>query len=267
MGKASSSKKVARAAGTGGGRTSRGRTPWTYYSVIALIVILGIVGTVTSRDRRLGQINTAGDTAPTVGTTWNEGYAVYACGKFLPPIKNAKDPQGITAGQGDGIIHIHPTVKASAGKNATLGKFASAVGMKLNSAELQLPGGHRYLDGDSCNGKTSHIYVKQFSYVKDTTGALQTVDPRNIKLEDQSMLTIAFVPASDKNKIPPPPQYVITNLTKLAASSSTTTTTAPKTTPTTKAPTGATTTTPTTRPTTTQPTTTTRPSSSTTSKP
>jgi hypothetical protein len=254
MGKASSSKKVARAAGTGGGRTSRGRTPWTYYSVIALIVILGIVGTVTSRDRRLGQINSAGATPPTVGTTWNEGYAVYACGKFLSPIKNAKDPQGITTGQGDGIIHIHPTVKAAAGKNATLGKFASAVGMKLNAAAVQLPGGHLYQDGDSCSGQSSHVYVTQFSYVKDTTGALQTIDPRNIPLQDQSMLTIAFVPASQKNKIPPPPQYVINNLTKLAASSSTTTTTAPKTSSTTKAPTGATTTT-------------TRPSTTTTSKP
>ena len=43
-----------------------------------------------------------------------------------PAITHARDPQGITTGNGDGIIHIHPTTKASAGKNATLGKFASA---------------------------------------------------------------------------------------------------------------------------------------------
>jgi hypothetical protein len=234
MGKASSSKKVARAAGTGGGRTHRGRTPWTYFSVIALVVILGIAGTVSSRDRRLNQINDQGTTAPTVGTVWNEGYAVYACGKFLPAIKNAKDPQGITTGAGDGIIHIHPTVKAAAGKNATLGKFASAVGMKLNAATLQVPGGKLYQDGDNCSGKASHVYVKEFAFAGDTTGTLQNVDPRNVLLQDQSLLTIAFVPASDKNTIPPPPAYVTTNLNKLAATSPTApTTTVPSSTATT----------------------------------
>ena len=60
MGKASSNKKVARAAGTGGGRTHRRQTPWTYFGVIALIVILGVAATISSRDRRLSQINTAG---------------------------------------------------------------------------------------------------------------------------------------------------------------------------------------------------------------
>src|ERR1700761_1349228 len=167
MGKASSSKKVARAAGTGGGRTSRGRTPWMYFSVIALIVVLGVLGTWSSRDTRLAKINGQGDTAPTVGTVWNEGYAVYACGKFLPAITHAKNPEGITTGNGDGIIHIHPTVKAAAGKNATLGKFASAVGMKLNAAQLQVPGGKHYLDGDSCQGKPGHVYVRQFAYIGD----------------------------------------------------------------------------------------------------
>jgi hypothetical protein len=234
MGKASSSKKVARAAGIGGGRTNRGRVAWGFYSAIAIIVILGVVGTVASRDRRLNQINNQGNTAPTVGTVWNAGYAVYECGKFAAPIVHADDPHGITTGTPPGqkadpatfgIIKIAPTVKSVAGKNATLGVFASAVGMKLNAAELQVPGGKLYQDGDKCSGKASHVYVKQFAFVGDTTGALQNVDPRDIHLQNQVLLTIAFVPASEKNSIPPPPSYVGTNLSKLAASSSSTTTT------------------------------------------
>ena len=237
MGKASSSKKVARAAGTGGGRTNRGRVPWGYYSVIALVIILGVVGTVTSRERRIAQINDAGKTtAPAVGTLWHEGYAVDECGKFVSPIVHAADPHGITTGTPSGqkadpstygVIKIDPTSDSVAGKNATLGVFASAVGMKLNAAELQTPGGKLYLDGDKCGGKTSHVYVKQFAFIGDTTGALQNVDPRNIRLQNQVLLTIAFVPASEKNSIPPPPSYVNTNLAKFAASSSTTTTTTP----------------------------------------
>jgi hypothetical protein len=246
MGKASSSKKVARAAGTGGGRTHRGRTPWTYFSVIALVAILGVIGTVASRDRRLTAINNQGATAPTVGTIWNEGYAVYACGKFLAPITHAKNPYGITTGNGDGIIHIDPTVKSAAGKNATLGKFASAVGMKLNAAELQVPGGKLYLDGNSCSGKASHVYVMQFNFAGATTGTLATIDPRNILLVDQSLLTIAFVPAADKNSIPPPPATVQANLTKLAPAAKTTPSTTTPATPTTVTPTTVTPTTSTT---------------------
>lgn len=235
MGRASSSKKVARAAGIGGGRVRRRQTSWGYYGIIALILILGVVGTVSSRQRRDGQINNAGNVAPTVGTVWQEGYAVYVCGKFLPAISTkAPDPQGITT-RTAGIINIDPTSKASAGKNATLGKFASAVGMKLNAAELQVPGGHLYLDGADCQGKPGHVYVKQFAGTTDTIGDLYNgaknqlpkLDPAQVPLVNDDLLTIAFVPASDAKSIPPPPTSVITALQSLeaAAQSSTSTTT------------------------------------------
>jgi hypothetical protein len=231
MGKASSNKKVARAAGIGGGRTYRGRTPWTYFGVIALIVVLGIAGTITSRDRRLSQINQKGGTPPTVGTTWHEGYGVYECGKFADAITKASNPQGITTNTA-GIILVQPKVKASAGKNATLGKFASAAGMKLNAAELQRPGGPLYTDGTTCQGQPGHVYVKEFPYAGATVGQLYNgkkgqlpkLDPRDVPLKDQLLITIAFVPASEASKIPPPPDYVNTNLNNAA-------TTAPSTTP------------------------------------
>jgi hypothetical protein len=239
MGKASSNKKVARAAGIGGGRTYRGRTPWTYYGVIALILLLGVVGTVASRDRRLSQINNKGGTPPTVGTTWHEGYAVYECGKFVPAITKADNPQGITTLAGSpGVILIQPKVKAAAGKNATLGKFASAAGMKLNAAELQVPGGTLYQDGSTCEGKPGHVYVKQFAYAGATVGKLYNgakdqlpkLDPRDVPLQDQVLVTIAFVPASDASKIPPPPESVNNALNAAVTSSSSTTTTPPATT-------------------------------------
>ena len=52
-----------------------------------------------------------------------------ACGKLLAPIKTNKDPYGITT-KDDGIIYINPTEKSAAGQNATLAKFASAIGME-----------------------------------------------------------------------------------------------------------------------------------------
>ncbi len=253
---------MARAAGIGGGRIHRRQTPWGYYGIIALIVILGVVTTYASRQRRISQINGAGTVAPTVGTVWQEGYAVYECGKFVNALnwKNAPNPQGITTST-EGIINIDPKVKAAAGHNATLGKFAGAVGMTLNAAELQLPGGHRYLDGNACEGSPGHVFVKEFADTADTVGSLYNgakgqlpkLDPALVPLKNGAMVVIAFVPAQDAVKIPPPPSYVITNLTKLvsqqaAASSSTTpsaattpSTAAPATTPSTAAATTATT--------------------------
>lgn len=271
MGKASSSKKVARAAGIGGGRVHRRQTPWGYYGIIILVVILGIVGTVASRQRRDNQINNAGNTAPAVGTTWHEGYAVYECGKFVPAISTkAPDPEGITT-RTDGIITIAPTVKASAGKNATLGKFSDAVGMKLNAAELQVPGGHLYQDGNTCNGKPGHVYVKQFAGPTDTVGQLfnggrgqlPKLNPTQVPLKDNYLLTIAFVPSSDATSIPAPPASVVNSVKSLQAqesSSSTTTPAAGATSPTTAAPATST-------PTTAPATATTKPATATTTKP
>ena len=90
-----------------------------------VIVVLGVVGTIASRQHRDSQISSAGNSAPTVGTTWHEGYAIYECGKFIPPISTkSPDPQGITTNTA-GIITIAPKVKDAAGKNATLGKFTA----------------------------------------------------------------------------------------------------------------------------------------------
>jgi hypothetical protein len=245
MGKASTNKKVARAAGTGGGRTSRGRTPWAYYLVLAVIVILGTAMVYTSRQHRLGNINSAGATTPprVNQDNWHVGYAIYECtsataGRFLPPITNQHSNHGIST-KGDGVIYISPTSKSVAGQNATLDKFASAVGMTLNAGELKSPGGHDYRDGDSCGGKPGRVQVQVFSSTTDTNGTLSTQDPALVRFRDGSLFTIAFVPKG--TRIPPPPEAVITNLAKVAgATPATTPSTAPTaTTPATTTPTTA----------------------------
>jgi hypothetical protein len=229
MGKASSSKKVARAAGTGGGRTSRGRTPWMYYGAILAVILLGSAAVITSRNHRLSKISASGRTdAPRVGQDhWHVAYGVDICGKFQPAITDQVDPTGIHT-HGDGVLHVHPYVDASAGKNATLGKFADAVHVTLNAGELKLPGGKDYRDGDKCNGKPGRVEVQVFSSPSDTKGTLSQVDPRNVRLYNNNLLTIAFLPKGDP--IPPPPAQALFNLQHLndvATSATTTTTTTP----------------------------------------
>lgn len=225
MGKASSNKKVARAAGIGGGRTNRARTPWTYYGAVILVLILGVAGTWVSRNQRLNAVTAAGTGQPTVGVNppWYMAYGVYECGSFAPAIATSSHSTTGIWTPTKGIIKIQPTKKEYAGKNATLGVFATTVGLKLNAAEVQLPGGRLYQDGDSCEGKPGQLFVKTFPDVTDTVGTISTKDPRSIPVASGTMVTIAFVPAADKNKIPPPPKYAIDALkTQLAASSTTT---------------------------------------------
>ncbi len=247
MAKASSSKKVARAAGLGGSRAYGSRPPWGFYFAVVLLVILGVVGVYNSREYRQNQINNQGNGQPAVNmaTSWFEGFAVDICGKLQPPVKTNKDPFGITT-KGDGIIYINPTVKSAAGHNATLGKFASAIGMTLNAAEIQLPGGKLYQVGDNCQGKPGHVYVMTWSSpqapradgvlqdkqaINTATGQEDTCSPdcnSGVLLAKNQLVTIAFVPAPLKGKTPSilqPPQSVVSKLTSLVANGGTTTTT------------------------------------------
>ena len=235
MGKASSSKKVARAAGTGGGRTNRSSTPWTFVGLLALIVVVGVALTFTSRNRAQNEKNALttsnASVAPTIGgTPWNEGFAVDICGRFQPPIKVASDVEGLTT-DGNGVIHIAPKIKSAAGRNATLGELAKSLGITVSASQIKLRGSKTYVNGEDCSGRPAKVYIKQYPYV-GATGTLLTDDPGTVPLVDQSLLTVAFVPSADKSKIPAPPSYVTANLKEVSTASTTTlptTTTLPST--------------------------------------
>jgi len=255
MGKASSNKKVARAASTSGGRTARGRTPWVYYLTIIAIVVLGTAMVYFSRANRLSASNNIGATPPVVGQDhWHEAYAIYVCtaadkGEFLPVFPYQADPEGIHT-HGDGVINIHPYEKSAAGKNAVLGVFTKVTGVTLNAGELKVPsfagyGGHDYKDSDNCGGKPGRVQVTVFRTATATTGTLWNKDPRDVPLADQTMVVIAFMPKGAKITPPPQPNIdaMLHPLDVPSTSSDTTTTTVPGAT-TTTVPGGTTTTVP-----------------------
>jgi hypothetical protein len=213
------------------------------------LVVLGVVGVYNSREYRDHKINVQGDMAPKTGMTtpWFEGFAVDACGKLLPPIKTTKDPYGLTIK--DGVIYIQPTVKAAAGHNATLAKLASSIGMTLNAAQIQVPGGHLYQAGDNCEGKPGQVYVMTWasSAVPPQDGVLQkqtkSINPKlgeedtcspdcesGVLLENEQLVTVALLPPPKKGHVPAvlqPPQSVRAELTKLIQTGGTTTTSTP----------------------------------------
>jgi hypothetical protein len=198
MGRASSSKKVARAASTGGGRTARGSRPLAWYAAIAVVVVLGVSGIVFSRQERRQELALGTDASAPVANRdhWHAAYGVYLCDDFAPPLTDVRDPKGIHS-HSDGIVHIHPFVRSAAGRNATLAVFADATGLELSDDHIQEPGGKDYKSGETkCGDKVGVVQVK----VNDK---LITENVDKFKLNDGDLVTIAFAPKGAD--IPPPP--------------------------------------------------------------
>lgn len=207
MGKASSNKKVARAASTGGGRTARNARPWGWYGAMSVVVLLGSLVIVTSRNDRQAASNPLKSEKPRppslpgqkpfAGDHWHAALGIYVCGEFLPDVESDKDPRGIHT-HGDGVVHIHPFTKASSGRNATLGVYTETVGIKVSDTHVQVPGGKDYKNGDACpDGKKGRIRV----YLN---GDERDGDPKKIRLRDRDLIVIAFVtPGTDVPETPP----------------------------------------------------------------
>lgn len=199
MGRASSSKKVARAASTGGGRTSRGRTPWLWYATMSVVVVLGVLGVVFSR----ADLDKAAADPPAIGKDhWHAAYGVSICGSFIPGLNDAQgDRLGIHS-HGDGLIHIHPTSANAAGKKAQLGVFMEEVGVKLTSTSIDLPDADERKDGDKCGGKPGKLQVGVWETPDDDTVSIVKGDPNDLRLKQAQVITIAFLAEGQKLEKP-----------------------------------------------------------------
>ena len=193
MGKASSSKKVARAAGAGGGRTSRGKAPVLWYSSLVLILVAGIGLTAFSRDQRLDKLNSpeSKEEPRPNDSHWHVALGVRVCDKWLDPITDQVDPKGIHS-HSDGIIHVHPFVASAAGPRATFERYAEAVKGELAADRFAWPEGDgkkkvEHETGEKCGEQEAE--VKAFYNGQPHEG-----DPGNIRLTDRGKLVLAFVP-------------------------------------------------------------------------
>jgi hypothetical protein len=205
MGKASSSKKVARVARTGGGRTRRGSsTSWFWPVFVGIVVVLGTAGIVYSKDQR--QPDNTRPRASANGVTgdhWHAAVGFDICGTFAPAISNQTDISGIHT-HGDGVVHIHPFSSVSSGKNATLKVFFDTVKAKVDETDIQLPGAPAKKNGQKCGDKAAEVRIKTWpNRAPDTSGTTATGNPANIRPRDGELITIAFVPKDDD--IPRPP--------------------------------------------------------------
>lgn len=191
-------RKVTRVARTGGGRTKRGQSSLLFPTMITVIVILGTFLIVFSRSQRQPD-----HTRPRVGSDhWHAAIGFYICDAFAPNVPdNGQDPLGIHT-HGDGIVHTHPFSSQSAGKRAILKVWLDTVGAKATTSEIKLPNDSTtHKNGQKCGDKAATVVTKVWDTRTDS-GHIVTGPPGDIRLKNNQLITIAFVP--DGTDIPKP---------------------------------------------------------------
>ena len=202
MGKASSSKKVARAARTAG----RGRAGRSYgwSAAVTGIVILGIVLIVVSRG------GSADAVAPKLGDHWHAAYGIYDCDHFLPPLTDVVQPDetGLHT-HGDSLMHMHPFGTRYTGKGANIGNWGITVGLEVTDTSIKAAGIDKK-NGDTCGDEAATLQLKVWSGPDDETGRLIEKDFADYNPQEFTLWTLAFVP--EGTDIPKPPPEAIESL-------------------------------------------------------
>ena len=213
MGKASSSKKVARAARAGGRSSGTRQRNLLFPGAIAAIVIAG-TGLIAwaANDRK-----TDTSVAPIAFEDhWHAAVAIDICGEAQAPTPEFESPAGIHT-HGDGVIHIHPISDAGAGDNATLGVYLEGAGIELTDDSLSI-GEQTWSEGEQdCDGEAAELVVAQWADVTDeeSNPALITENFGDIRFRDDGEgYTIAFRPEDDDD-VPRP--ETAANLQELGA--------------------------------------------------
>lgn len=235
MGKASSAKKVARAARAGGRVSGRQPRSLLFPGVVVLVVALGISLVAYARtDRR----NDALGGVPQLGDHIHQAFGINVCGQFLDPVPLFESPQIGLHTHGDGVIHIHPFSQLAAGANATLERYfkdardEGKLDLSLSNTKLT------FLDNTYQEGKTPcdgvdkpELRMAYWPNVQDAASKpeVTTGDFTSLRLtKDGAGITIYY--GDPKADIPKPPTAA--NLAELGAkdgsqAASTTTTAAP----------------------------------------
>lgn len=170
MGKASSSKKIARAA-RAGGRVSSGQPRGLLFpGVLSLVVLLGLVLVVYARQDRLDD-DLGG--VPQIGDHIHQAFGIYVCDEWTVDIPEFESPVGIHT-HGDGVLHVHPFSQLGVGANATLARFfedaKSDGGLDLELSDSSITYlGETFEEGDaSCDGVEDPVWrMAYWSDVQD----------------------------------------------------------------------------------------------------
>jgi hypothetical protein len=217
MGKASSNKKVARAAKAGGGRArAAGERNILFPVALAVVALLGTILVVYARGERTAE---ALEAPLAFEDHWHSAYGIYVCDSFVPDLPEFTAPQnGGNHTHGDGLIHVHPFSTSRSGENATLVNWFADAGATLGGGDelsndrLGVPGGETYVEGDDSCDDVDGDPIVQVAVWDSAFAASEGEDPDRILTEDFGSIrfsddgmayTIAFAPEGAELPAPP----------------------------------------------------------------
>jgi hypothetical protein len=249
---------VSRVGASGGGKAYGKTRPAAYYSVLSIIVVLGLSSVVYSRYERQHPVIVS-KTFPAKGTVGYFALAEETCGTVDKPLTVNAVPTGGFSILTKNVIELAPTTDAEAGTNATVGAFiASTPGLALTSHELVLPteatGAKKpttFTAGEACPAGTKYAGKKAYPEVAYWTTLSQrkpsiSNDPSAVVLSQNMLVTLAFEPKGVTPSLPSnatieemyaqspttttTTTFPITNTTQPTTTTTSTTTTVPVTT-------------------------------------
>ncbi len=198
-------------------------------AIIAL-VILGVVAVMLTRsggasDGGSGSPHIANPTTGQAQDHWHTYLGVNICGEWLEGAPAFEKPyssptQAENAGihsHGDGLIHTHPYLPSEAGTNATLGKFLSYGGWKINDSEIDLGGSNAahvqwagpasakktttWSNGDTC--PFGEFKGQKGEVVWAVDGVRKTGNPSDYHQKDGETIAVGFLPKGTVLGFPP----------------------------------------------------------------
>jgi hypothetical protein len=192
VGKASSSKKVQRAAKAAASSRGTGeKRELGFPMLVMLIAVLGVALVWMARESRDELV------APFLDDHWHLGYEVYDCGQLQPVLLNEFDPDGIHT-HGDSLIHVHPFNSSATGVDARLGVFMDAAGLTVTNDLIDAnESSFTSIDATSgCGDEASEIRVARYAAGNFESPLTEfDGDFRDIRfLENLETLIIAKVP-------------------------------------------------------------------------
>jgi hypothetical protein len=233
MGKASSAKKVARAARAGGSRRPGQRRQLGFPAIVAFVVIAGVSLVLFARSSREANASPRSQ-ANEEFDHWHAAFGVYDCdhfvfdgsetgGAFFADL--AGDPLGIHT-HGDGVIHIHPFTDAAGGRNARLTLFFQDIGLEASDDSITFPDGTVWDEaekrcGEGDDAPRGQIVLARWNSAQDAADGerpseLITEDFGDVRFRaDREYYTLAFLPEDELEEIPVRPD-VISSLNNLS---------------------------------------------------
>ena len=196
----STSKKIQRVQQSGVTRRVGQRRPLGFPAAIIAIIVVGLVLVWFARDAR---INVDGDRPRANQDKWYEAYGLYICDSYQANPPAPAESNDIST-RGNGLIDVFPFSDATAGDNATLGKFFSSIGLKVTTDGITTADGTKYEAGDECGvgkKKTDKTVVKLFVWPPQASDKTKpeviTDDFGDVRFdEDKGAYALALVPES-----------------------------------------------------------------------